>query len=133
MIVRILSARIPSPHVGEFNQLLRGKLDVLHQQPGLVYAKLARRLNDAGDEEVVLFEEWATPADLWEWTGGHLTEPRFLPGMDKMIEELSIGHYEALDVSFVGSPGPITSQQVVLRGTPVDSGAASKEGPPAAH
>jgi quinol monooxygenase YgiN len=116
MIVRVLTARVPSKHVAEFNQVLRGKLDVLHEQSGLVYAKLARRLNEAGDEEVVLFEEWATPADLWTWTGGHLTEPRLLPELDTLIEELSITHYEALDMAVEGTPVPFEAQQVILKG-----------------
>ena len=90
--------------MSQFNHLLRGKLDVLREQPGLVYAKLARRLSDEGDEEVVLFEEWATPADLWAWTGGHLTEPKLLPETDALIEELTISHYEALDVPVEDSP-----------------------------
>lgn len=102
--------------MARFNQMLRGKLDVLHQQPGLVYAKLARRLNETGDEEVVLFEEWATPADLWTWTGGHLTEPKLLPEMNTLIEELSITHYEALDMAVEGTPVPMDAQQVILRG-----------------
>jgi quinol monooxygenase YgiN len=118
MIVRVLTARVPSEHVAEFNHLLRGKLEVLHGQAGLVYAKLARRLNDKGDEEVVLFEEWATPADLWEWVGGHLTEPKLLPDLNALIEELSITHYEALDQDVEGTPIPVSSQRVVLRAGP---------------
>jgi hypothetical protein len=117
VIVRVLTARIPSPHVARFNQVLRSKLDVLHEQPGLVYAKLARRLNETGDEEVVLFEEWATPADLWEWTGGHFTEPKLLPEMNTLIEELTITHYEALDMAVEGTSVPVEAQQVILRGT----------------
>lgn len=116
MIVRVLTARVPSRHVGQFNHHLREKLDVLHRQPGLVYAKLARRLNDVGDEEVILIEEWATPADLWEWTGGHLTEPKLLPEMDSLIEELTITHYEALDMPVEGPPVPLEAQRVVLKG-----------------
>ena len=117
MIVRVLTARVPSSHVAKFNQVLRSKLDVLHEQDGLVYAKLARRLNETGDEEVVLFEEWATPADLWKWTGGHLTEPKLLPELSSLIEELTITHYEALDMAVEGPPIPVDAQQVVLRGT----------------
>jgi Antibiotic biosynthesis monooxygenase len=116
MIVRVLTARVPSAHVAKFNQVLRSKLDVLHVQPGLVYAKLARRLNEAGDEEVVLFEEWATPADLWSWTGGHYTEPKLLPEMNTLIEELTITHYEALDMAVVGTSIPVDAQQTILRG-----------------
>ena len=103
--------------MAKFNQVLRSKLDVLHQQQGLVYAKLARRLNEVGDEEVVMFEEWATPADLWKWTGGHLTEPQLLPEMSSLIEELTITHYEALDMAVEGPPLPIEAQHVVLRGS----------------
>ena len=117
MIVRVLTARVPSAHVAQFNQVLRSKLDVLHEQEGLVYAKLARRLSEAGDEEVVLIEEWATPADLWKWTGGHLTEAKLLPEMSSLIEELTITHYEALDMAVEGQPVPLDAQQVILRGS----------------
>jgi hypothetical protein len=99
MIVRVLSARVPSANVGAFNELLRGELVELRQQPGLAYAKLARRLDLDGGEEVVLFEEWLTPADLWAWTGGRLTTPRLLPGTEELVEELTIRHYEALDMT----------------------------------
>jgi hypothetical protein len=84
--------------VGEFNELLRGELAELREQSGLVYAKIARRLDARGAEEVVLFEEWRTPADLWEWTGGRLSVPRLLPGTEELVEELTIAHYESLDV-----------------------------------
>ena len=70
MIVRVLTAHVAPPNVGEFNELLRAQLAELRRQDGLVYAKLARRLDQRDGEEVVLFEEWRTPADLWEWTGG---------------------------------------------------------------
>lgn len=114
MIVRVLTARVPSSHVAKFNQVLRSKLDVLHEQPGLVYAKLARRLNESGDEEVVLFEEWATPADLWNWTGGHLTEPKLLPEINTLIEALTITHYEALDMAVEGTSILVDAQQQVI-------------------
>ena len=99
MIVRVLTARVPLPNVGQFNELIRGELAELRQQPGLAYAKLARRLEVTGGEEVVLFEEWLTPADLWTWTGGRLTTPRLLPGTEELVDELSIAHYEALDMT----------------------------------
>ena len=62
------------------------------------YAKLARRLDHTDAEEVVLFEEWRTPDDLWAWTGGRINVPRLLPGTEELIENLTISHYEALDV-----------------------------------
>ena len=99
MIVRILTARVPRENVGPFNDLLRAQLTELREQPGLVYAKLARRLNEDHGEEVVLVEEWRTPTDLFDWTRGRLTKPRLLPGTEDLIEDLVISHYEALDLA----------------------------------
>ncbi len=98
MIVRVLTAHVPKRNVARFNYLLRAELDELREQPGLVYAKLARRLDEVGGEEVVLFEEWRTPADLWRWTGGQLHKPRLLPGTEELVDNLTIAHFESLDV-----------------------------------
>ena len=98
MIVRVLTARVPARNAGDFNSLLRAQLDELRTQQGLVYAKLARRLDSNLDEEVVLFEEWKTPDDLWAWTGGRLHVPRLLPGTEELLDQLTITHYEALDM-----------------------------------
>jgi hypothetical protein len=98
VIVRVLTARVVPDRAARLNELLRGKLDDLRQQPGLVYAKLARRFAEDGDEEVILFEEWRSPSDLWAWTDGHLGRARLLPGTDLLVDELTITHYEALDV-----------------------------------
>jgi heme-degrading monooxygenase HmoA len=97
MIVRVLTSTVPPEHVMRFNDLLRAQLEELRSQPGLVYAKLARRLDDTGGEEVVLFEEWETPADVWAWTGGALEKPRLLPGTEELVADLVVTHYEALD------------------------------------
>jgi hypothetical protein len=99
MILRVLTARVPNENIGQFNELLRAQLIELREQPGLVYAKLARRLADDKTEEVMLVEEWSTTADLFEWTHGRLTVPRLLPGTEALVENLVISHYEALDVS----------------------------------
>jgi len=99
VIVRVLTARVAPDNVGEFNALIRGELEELRVQPGLVYAKLARRLDAVGGEEVVLFEEWRTPSDVWAWTGGRLNTPRLLPGTEELVDELTIAHYEALDLA----------------------------------
>ena len=98
VIVRVLTARVSEKNSGAFNELLREQLEELRGQPGLVYAKLARRLSADRAEEVMLFEEWRTPDDLWAWTGGRLNEPRLLPGTEKLIDKLTIAHYEALDM-----------------------------------
>jgi hypothetical protein len=98
VIVRVLTARVSEQNAGEFNNLLRQQLDELRAQPGLVYAKLARRLGADRAEEVMLFEEWQTPDDLWAWTGGRLNVPRLLPGTEQLIDQLTIAHYEALDM-----------------------------------
>ena len=114
MIVRVLTARVLPPHAARFNDLFRAKLADLQGQPGLVYAKLARRFAENGDEEIVLFEEWRTPSDLWAWTEGRLGAARLLPGTDGLVDALTITHYEALDVlpddldlsvSWTGEPG----------------------------
>ena len=89
VIVRILTAKVPAENIGLFNDLLRAQLKELQEQPGLVYAKLARRLNENQSEEVVLVEEWRTPSDLFEWTRGRLTKPRLLPGTEDLIANLS--------------------------------------------
>ncbi len=99
MILRVLTARVPSPNIGQFNELLRAQLTELRTQPGLAYVKLARRLHEDASEEVVLIEEWLTPADLFAWTRGRLTTPRLLPGTEDLVQDLIITHYEALDVS----------------------------------
>jgi len=99
MILRVLTARVPSPNIGQFNELLRAQLTELRTQPGLAYVKLARRLHEDSSEEVVLIEEWITPADLFAWTRGRLTTPRLLPGTEDLVQDLIITHYEALDVS----------------------------------
>jgi hypothetical protein len=98
VIVRVLTARVSEQNSGAFNNLLREQLEELRDQPGLVYAKLARRLGADRAEEVILFEEWRTPDDLWAWTGGRLNVPRLLPGTEKLIDRLTIAHYEALDM-----------------------------------
>ncbi|HEY8819227.1 MAG TPA: antibiotic biosynthesis monooxygenase [Candidatus Limnocylindrales bacterium] len=99
MILRVLTARVPSPNIGQFNELLRAQLTELRTQPGLAYVKLARRLHEDASEEVVLVEEWLTPADLFAWTRGRLTTPRLLPRTEDFVQDLVITHYEALDVS----------------------------------
>jgi heme-degrading monooxygenase HmoA len=99
MILRVLTARVSSQNSGRFNELLRTQLVELRGQPGLVYVKLARRLDEDQTEEVVLIEEWRTPSDLFEWTSGRLNRPRLLPGTEELVENLVITHYEALDVS----------------------------------
>ena len=99
MILRILTARVPDKNIGTFNDLLRAQLAELREQPGLVYVKLARRLEPDGSEEVVLIEEWRTSPDLFAWTRGRLNVPRLLPGTEELVQDLIITHYEALDVT----------------------------------
>jgi len=99
MILRVLTAHVQKRDMGAFNELLRAQVAELRTQPGLLYVKLARRLESDGSEEVLLVEEWRTPADLFEWTGGHLNQPRLLPGTEALVASLVITHYEALDIS----------------------------------
>ena len=97
MIVRVLRARIRRGKVGAFNAMFRQQVPLLKEQPGLVYVKLARRLQPDGGEDVVLFEEWQDAAALYAWVGPNLMEPRLVPGAKELIDELVVAHYEALD------------------------------------
>jgi heme-degrading monooxygenase HmoA len=99
MILRVLTARVADKNIGQFNDLLRAQLIELREQPGLVYVKIARRLEPDGSEEVVLVEEWRTSPDLFAWTRGQLQKPRLLPGTEELVDDLVITHYEALDVT----------------------------------
>ena len=82
----------------------------MRQQPGLLYVKLARRLQADGGEEAVLFEEWQDAASLYAWVGPNLLEPRLIPGARELIDEILVAHYEALaeddETSFAIPPGP---------------------------
>ena len=97
MIVRVVTARVSTDRAGSFNALMRAQLPILREHPGLVYVKLARRIE--GDiEEVLLYEEWRDTASLYGWTGPEVTKPRMLPGAEDMITDIKIIHYEALDI-----------------------------------
>ncbi len=97
MIVRVLTAKVTSASSGRMHELMRRQLPILHEQDGLVYVKLARRLLGP-DEEIVLFEEWRDSSAMYAWTGPDLMKPRLLPGAESLIDDLVIAHYEALDI-----------------------------------
>ena len=96
MIVRVLRVRVRAGRVGAFNALFRRQVALLREQDGLLYAKLARRLQPDGAEEAVLFEEWQDAASLYAWVGPNLKEPRLVPGVRELIDEVHVAHYEAL-------------------------------------
>jgi hypothetical protein len=97
LIIRVLSAHIGAANVAEANGLMRELLSELRAQHGLAYAKLARRLLENDDEEIILIEEWLTPADLFEWTGGVLQRARLPDNAPALFENLVLTHYESLD------------------------------------
>lgn len=97
MILRVLTATVRQERAGQFNDLMRQQMPILKEHPGLVWAKLARRLQGA-EEEVILVEEWRDTASLYGWTGPELTKPRLLPGAESLVSDLRIAHYEALDI-----------------------------------
>lgn len=101
MIVRVLTARVTHASSGRMHSLMRQQLPILHEQEGLVYVKLARRLIGL-DEEVVLIEEWRDTAAMYAWAGPDVTRPRLLPGAEALIVDLVITHYEALDIDLPG-------------------------------
>ncbi|HET9851583.1 MAG TPA: antibiotic biosynthesis monooxygenase [Candidatus Limnocylindrales bacterium] len=96
MIVRVLRVRVRAGRVGAFNALFRRQVALLREQDGLLYVKLARRLQPDGAEEAVLFEEWQDAASLYAWVGPNLKEPRLVPGVRELIDEVHVAHYEAL-------------------------------------
>ena len=125
MIVRVLRARIRPGKVGAFNVIFRQQVPLLKDQPGLVYVKLARRLQPDGGEDVVLFEEWQDAASLYAWVGPNLMEPRLVPGAKELIDELVVAHYEALDKDNVEENSSIGS---AASGEPFEPGGAVQPG-----
>lgn len=123
VIVRVLRARIRPGKVGAFNAIFRQQVPLLKEQPGLVYVKLARRLQPDGGEDVVLFEEWQDAASLYAWVGANLMEPRLVPGAKELIDELVVAHYEALDKDNV----EVAELGSATTGEPFEAGGA---GPP---
>ena len=97
MILRVLTATVRQERADPFNELMRQQLPILREHPGLLYVKLARRLQGA-DEEVILVEEWRDTASLYGWTGPELLKPRLLPGAEDLVTDLRVLHYEALDI-----------------------------------
>lgn len=96
MIVRVLRANVRAGRVGAFNALFRRQVALLREQDGLLYVKLARRLQADGGEEAVLFEEWQDAASLYAWVGPNLSEPRLIPGVRELVDEIHVAHYESL-------------------------------------
>jgi antibiotic biosynthesis monooxygenase len=125
VIVRVLRARIRPGKVGAFNAIFRQQVPLLRGQPGLVYVKLARRLQPDGGEDVVLFEEWQDAAALYEWVGPNLMEPRLVPGARELIDELVVAHYEALDKDNVGV---LAGVEASTTGEPFDAGGPAPPG-----
>lgn len=98
MLVRCLTAHVAPGQVGRFNDLLRRSLPVLRSQPGLVYVKLARRLDHDGGEEVILFQEWRDVESLYAWVGRDIDRPHVFGSDQVDYAEVRITHYESLDV-----------------------------------
>ena len=125
MIVRVLRARIRPGKVGAFNAIFRQQVPLLKEQPGVVYVKLARRLQPDGGEDVVLFEEWQDAAALYAWVGPNLMEPRLVPGAKELIDELVVAHYEALDKDNTVTTSAI---EAATSGEPFEAGGTAPPG-----
>ena len=97
MIVRLVTATVRTDRAGSFNALMRAQLPILKEHPGLVYVKLARRV-DGDIEEVLLYEEWQDTASLYNWAGHELTRARLVPGAEELLTDVTVSHYEALDI-----------------------------------
>jgi hypothetical protein len=113
MIVRVLVADVTVRKSAELHELMRRQLPILRGYDGLVYVKLARRLE--GDlEQVILIEEWRDAEAMYAWTGPDLTIPRLLPGSSDLISKLTITHYEALDIDVPEAAIPASLPGVIL-------------------
>ena len=97
MIVRVLTARVRERNAAAFEDLLRQQLPRMRAHEGLRYLKLARQVH-AGYEEVLLFEEWRDMKALRGWAGDALEVPRLLPGAGALVDDVTVTHYEALDL-----------------------------------
>ena len=97
MIVRIVSARVRARNAAAFEELLRLQLPRMREHEGLIYVKLARQAHE-GYEDVLLFEEWRDADALHGWVGPHLHKARLMPGAELLVENVSVTHYEALDI-----------------------------------
>lgn len=122
VIVRVLRANVRTGRVGAFNALLRRQVALMREQPGLVYVRLARRLQADGSEEAILFEEWQDPASLYGWVGPNLVEPRLIPGVRELIEDIHVAHYEVL----AADGEPSLDEADPLRRQPDDPGRDQK-------
>lgn len=119
VIVRVLRARIRPGRVAAFNAVFRRQVALLREQPGILYVKLARRLEPDGGQEAVLFEEWADAASLYAWVGPNLAAPRLVPGAGDLIDSLSVSHFEVLG----DDPATHGSSTNLDRSTPAPDGA----------
>jgi hypothetical protein len=120
VIVRVVTARVPDRNAGTFEALMRSQLPIMREHDGLLYVKLARQVK-AGYEEVLLFEEWRDAASLYAWAGPTIDTPRLMPGAERLVEDVHVTHYEALDIEpdmlFATAPRPENKR-------PPDEGAA---------
>jgi hypothetical protein len=89
--------KVRAGKVGVFNALFRRQVGLMREQSGLEYVKLARRLHPDGGQDAVLFEEWQDAASLYAWVGPNLGEPRLVPGVRELIDDLVVAHYEAIE------------------------------------
>lgn len=111
MIVRVLTATIKAERAGVFNEIMRTQLPILREHAGLRYVKLSRRIL-AGEQEVLLFEEWQDTASLYGWAGPDLDRARLLPGAEDLVIDLRVAHYEALDMPPFDGDDPYAEPQL---------------------
>jgi len=91
---------------------------------GLVYVKLARQVHTTY-EDVLLFEEWRDARSLYGWAGRDIKKPRLFPGAEELVENVSVTHFEALDVdpdlllaTQAPKPPPLRGDEPTPKGLP---------------
>ena len=97
MIVRMVEMTVPVAAAGRLHALLRRELPTIRESPGLVYAKLVRRVV-ADLEQVTLIEEWEDAASLYRWAGPDIDLARLPAGAGELLSQVRITHHEALDL-----------------------------------
>jgi heme-degrading monooxygenase HmoA len=97
VIVRVLRARIKATKIAAFDAVFRSQVALIREQPGIMYVKFARRIQPDGTEDAVLFEEWEDSSSMYAWVGPDLAEPRLVPGVRALIDDVEVAHFESLD------------------------------------
>ncbi len=98
MIIRLVRARIASGRSPDVHALLREHgLPAVIGAPGAVDVYAARR-DEGGSEIVVIVTVWRDWTSLTAALGDDPTTPYLLTGESGLVDEVTVEHFEALDL-----------------------------------